>query len=670
VLGGAAFRAERVGACGFFEPPVEDGLTFDTAPWRAHAAPRCESDCDTAAMLADWHGYFGGAKDDAEWKKTLFDASADRLELEARTARGAKLKAALAYVALARRVEPSATLLRSDDRGASFTPPSAKLLDAARAGFKSAPDAFLAQRYAYQVVRILFYQREWRAAIAFFDQNAALLAKPSPYIAWQARWYVAGALKRAGSRARASLELARIHAGSSELARSAMNDFQPMEQGDWLQSLKLATTVRDKTLLWALVGDKQADGLTAAREIAKLDPRSDLLGELIVAELGRVEQIVSPLTEKPDPTSVAARDKGLGELNALATNLAATPGVDRPWLLELVLGHIAARRGQLADARAHLGKAIAGSREPRVADQARASLAIALARDWQINPQHEDEVARELAAIDPKFAPLPAVKGNVRLLLGNAYKVANRLVEAEYLRPGSIVRWHDAAFIKEMIARAQQTGGAWDRFLLDGPYDRTRLARELAFRYVLDGDFAAAQRVFSPAGDGPLGTDPFVMHIRDCHDCDHERYATAAWTRGNVIAKLVELAPKANGTGDAAAEAALSIGHVLYNVTWSGNARVMFDGTNQETRDASAALRWYKRAYELAKSRELKVKAAFMAAKAERAVMASKLDVYQSLGRSDIAKTWYPTVRKYADTKYYKEILGECGYFSEWAASH
>jgi hypothetical protein len=32
-----------------------------------------------------------------------------------------------------------------------------------------------------------------------------------------------------------------------------------------------------------------------------------------------------------------------------------------------------------------------------------------------------------------------------------------------------------------------------------------------------------------------------------------------------------------------------------------------------------------------------------------------------------IPKTWFPIVKSFADTKYYKEVLAECGHFRKWA---
>jgi hypothetical protein len=265
--------------------------------------------------------------------------------------------------------------------------------------------------------------------------------------------------------------------------------------------------------------------------------------------------------------------------------------------------------------------------------------------------------------------------------LAKAYAKAGRLVEAEFFVPGTVdpapeygkprktkPKWRDLAFIKEMAARHNKNATPWDKLVLDSSLDRGRLARELAFWYMLDGNFAEAQAASRSIGDSErLRTDPFVIHVIDCHDCDHAKYENAPWTRGTLIARLVELAKAAGGTGEPAAEASLAVGNAMYNVTWWGNARVVFSGTNQETSDASAAMRWYKRAYDLSKNREFKAKAAFLAAKAE---LGTKIgEPYGGYSDSGpYSDTWFPVVKSLADTKYYKEILRECGHYRDWLA--
>ena len=713
-----ALRGEQADACGggdwfgiteltTFDPKVLgessfDGLEYD--PFVSGYGGPC-TDCSTKAMLADWQGYLTSVTP-ADWEKVLVHSTEPELagiqqRLAGKTRTGPKgyeqsslwkapaakdkLIGALGFVQLVRRVEPFASFEAYDPDGnqRKTTAPPAELMATARNGLKiAASDPFLAQRYAFQALRIVFYQRDWSGVVAFFDKNTTVLAGPSADLAWRARHYLAGALARKGLKGRANLELARIHAGYPPLSGIAAQEFQPMEEVDWRESLKLARTTREKTELWRLVGIKK-DGVVAMQEILKLDPKSNLIGLLIVRELNHAEsRVTDAYGNKPDPKDLAAQKKAFATIEQIAVTQ-VTRGGDRPWLMDLVAGHIAAKRGDLVAARTRLQRAIAGRPgDVRVASQAKASLAVALVVNWKIDPQHESELAVAMNGLDPAYGRLSSVRTEVRGKLAKSYAKAGQLVDAEFLKPGSVdpvdprtgkvvgkPRWSEVTFIKEMIARTGRTATDFDRFVLKDSLTRPDLEQELALRYVVDGDFAAAAKTFqtTKATSEVLKTDPFAIRIVDCHDCDHARFEHAKWTHASFATRLAELELKARGGGETGAEAALVLGNALYNITWHGNARVVLEGSHHATRDASAALRWYKRAYELTKNRELKAKAAFLAAKSELGNLISKQDDTSDPGGLPIPATWFPIVKSFANTKYYKEVLKECGHFRDWA---
>ncbi|HVV86438.1 MAG TPA: hypothetical protein VHE35_25450 [Kofleriaceae bacterium] len=720
-MAGLALRDQRADACGWSAPTIEEVTTFDPLvsadptpesmqfdPYYAGFGGPC-ADCAHASQLSDWDGFLGGAVPRADWEKILYQASADDLRRIAgrvgspkapagkpgplplgldlahwKTAAKAKILAALDYVALARGTEA----LASEESSSVSPAEAARLLAAAKAGLKATREPFLAQRYAFQVVRVSFYQHDWGGVVDFFDKNSARLAGPSADLAARARYYAAGALRHGGNLARANLELARV-AADPDLVTVAAQDFQPMEETDWKAALRLAHDVHEQVALWRLIGLNQ-DGIVAAQEIAKLDPTSKVLGLLIVRELGKAEAHGDGYWSAPaDPAAEAARQKAYASLEAVTRTILAARGADRPWLLRLVLGHLAARRGDVATARTMLQTAVtARPGDVRVAAQAKASLAIALVMEGKLDAAHEDEIAKTMDAIDPGFSRREAVTHDVRTRLAAAYLKAGRIVDAEFLSPGSVdpvdpmtgapksatSKWFDPAFLRDMIARAAKNTNAFDHFVLEGSYTKQDLERELAMRQLLNGDFTGAAKTYAStdATSAQLGTDPFQTHVVDCHDCDHATYANAPWTHGSFVAHMADLARQASGKGDPAARAALDLGTGFYNLTWYGNARVVLDGTHQMTRDPKLAERWYKRAFDLASDRELKAKAAFYAAKAElgeQITAASPEDPYGELETLPVPTTWYPVLETLSDTAYYKEVLAECGTFQQWAST-
>jgi hypothetical protein len=237
--------------------------------------------------------------------------------------------------------------------------------------------------------------------------------------------------------------------------------------------------------------------------------------------------------------------------------------------------------------------------------------------------------------------------------------------------------WQSVPYLQEMIARTDQRTTEFDRFVLASSHVKEDLQRELAVRYALEGDFPGAKRVFetTQAQSDLLRTDPFVIHVVDCHDCDHEKFGDKAkWTHKNLVDRLIELDAIAKAGGDKGAQAALQLGNALYNITHNGNARSFTDGTHQDTSDARVAERYYKQVYEASGSRERKAEAAWLAAKAELGTLIAKEQNARPTDYVDAGgmhpKTWFPIFKKFSNTKYYKEVLAECGRFRTWVGAN
>jgi hypothetical protein len=686
-------------ACGWEESELEQITTFDSSigepadmslgydPATLGVGARCEP-CEQRALRDDWSGYLAGQVSAADWEPVLLDASvAEITALEASLASGRapaqlrpifeivqrqpkarqRISRALGYVKLAREVESVATLSPppSPPPAASGTQSLQARLRHASAVAAANKDAFLVQRYGFLRLRVTFYERRWDDVKRMVASMPELKA-PSDDIAFRARHYLAGALRRSGDVAGSNLELARIYAGSQVLAGRAASDFHPQEDADWQAALQQAGDTRTRALLWHLVG-LQLDGLTAAQQIVKLDPTSNLLALLVVRELAKTE--ASPNLPDPQKQSLA--------LEKLVVSIAGTPGADRPWLMNLVGGHLAAKRGDVATARRRLGDALAARPGDRkVSAQARASLALALAHQGKTDRKSLAELAETILTQDANFPNFSPVDQEVRASMAAAMARSGRTIDAEFLWPGAgrfpASAWQKPEFLKQMLARTKQTESAFDRFVLRSSHTRGGLELEMGIYLLLHDQFAAAEPWLAgqAASTLQLNANPFVTHIEDCVECDAGSGQSdgKAWTLPALIAELNRLRTRASKTGDDAARASLQLGTALYNLTLMGNARSPASGTHQASYDTSAALHWYQRAYTLARDRELKAKAAFLAAKAERGALiaADFANPRGSSGDLPVPTTWFPRVKTFADTAYHREVLAECGTYRAW----
>lgn len=687
-------------ACGWEESELSELTTFDPSvsgepgdmsldydPATLGVGARCEP-CEKRALQGDWSGYFAGQVSAADWEPVLLNASVVELNaLEASLASGPapaqlrpifeiaqrqpkarqRISRALGYVKLARAVESVATLSPT-----TTTPLAASATQSLQASLRRASavavankDAFLVQRYSFLQLRVTFYERRWDDVKRMVASMPGLKA-PSEDIAFRARHYLAGALRRSGDVAGANLELARIYAGSKVLAGRAASDFHPQEDADWQAALKQAGDTQTRALLWHMVG-LQSDGLAAAEEIVKLDPTSKLLALLVVRELAKTE--AAPNLPDPQKLSLA--------LEKLVVTVAGTPGADRPWLMNLVGGHLAAKRGDVAASRRRLGDALAARPgDQKVRAQARASLALALAHQGKTDRASLTQLAETMLTQDANFPNFNPLNQEVRASMAAAMGRAGRVIDAEFLWPGAgkfpASAWQKPEFLKQMLARTKQTESAFDRFVLQSTHTRGRLELEMGIYLLLHDQFAAAKPWLAgqAASTLELNANPFVTHIKDCVECDagSSQSDGKAWTLPALIAELNQLRTRANKTGNEAARASLELGTALYNLTLMGNARSPARETHQATYDTSAALRWYQRAYALAQDRELKAKAAFFAAKAERGALIAKDFANPRGGNGDlpIPTTWFPRVKTFADTAYHREVLAECGTYRAW----
>jgi hypothetical protein len=91
-------------------------------------------------------------------------------------------------------------------------------------------------------------------------------------------------------------------------------------------------------------------------------------------------------------------------------------------------------------------------------------------------------------------------------------------------------------------------------------------------------------------------------------------------------------------------------------------------------RRGPVAERYYKKVYDAAGSRELKAQAAWLAAKAELGTLIYKEqnahpNDFVDAGKM-IPKTWFSIFKRFSNTKYYKEVLAECGRFRNWVGGN
>jgi hypothetical protein len=176
--------------------------------------------------------------------------------------------------------------------------------------------------------------------------------------------------------------------------------------------------------------------------------------------------------------------------------------------------------------------------------------------------------------------------------------------------------------------------------------------------------------------------NPFKGGIQDCHDCDH---AEPQKTLYSPLQLLVIIKEKQNNlaVNKEIFSNAVLLGNAFYNITYFGNARHFYEGkingygleTYSRT-DCSIAKMYYQKALAAAKTDEQKAQCYYLLAKCERNeyyINKYKNNEYYWYWGNDedkinfLAWNGFKELKNnYSNTKFYQEVLQECGYFKTY----
>jgi len=179
--------------------------------------------------------------------------------------------------------------------------------------------------------------------------------------------------------------------------------------------------------------------------------------------------------------------------------------------------------------------------------------------------------------------------------------------------------------------------------------------------------------------------NPFNGKIKDCNDCDHTAKQSVKYSQLEFLYKVNEMKAKI-AAGEDVYSNALLVGNAFYNTSFFGNGRFFYyneiinEYGNSISNEHSKMLygmenvqKYYNIAKKAAADNEQKAKMAYMLAKTQRN------DFYYNKYFSTTTYWGYPdgpVVQKwqgfvdlktnYSDTKYYQDVIAECGYFRKY----
>lgn len=565
--------------------------------------------------------------------------------------------------------------------------------------FTQAKDAFLKQRYWFQLERSYFFNGPAQNALDLFEMNERSFEKNEMYYRTMA--YAAGACYKLNNFPKGSYYYSKVYDGCDALKTVAHWSFGLKEENEWKATLALCANNDEKATLWQMLGIFYTDEKRAIQEIYSLNPRSEKLNLLLTRAVNKQEQKFSAWDNDYTSKSLTfKKDTSTTELKALVTKIAQAGNTHQPYMWHIAAGYLNMLNGnfqQASTAYAAAEKKL--PKEKLVQWQLRLlKLVNTIASTAKADSKLENKILADLNWLqsikpqDETFRYNTAYQW-IKNTLADRYIKQKEIVKAVCFRnyPAFYTSNANIEAMKSFLNKANKTPY---ETLCASLYPLTThdLVEYQAIRLTYDDKLEEAiAKMESVPASAQLPGNPFNGRLQDCHDCDHEAPQKIKYTKLNLLKKMKEMEEKIK-TGSEVYSNAMLVANAFYNLTHYGNARAFYEGDITGTShyspfaidsvfrgfltDMKLATQYYTLALNAAKTAEQKAKCHYMLAKCERNQWYNqtfyKNSKYQYRGQGNgpdfLPWNGFKALKQqYANTQFYKEAIRECGYLRTYS---
>ncbi len=570
--------------------------------------------------------------------------------------------------------------------------------------FNSSSDKFLKNRYWFQTMKAYFYSSNNLKTLAFFEKTKQSVPKNTLY--YRALSYVAGIEYKQKNYAKSNYLYSQVFDKCPAMRVVAAYCFHPQEQSDWNASLAMAKTNQEKAALWAIQGyyknEKQA-----IEKIFELDPKSEHLDYLLTRLINNQETKISKDFSKN--TVLENKNTVKDSLNQSAllmvSKIAESSATAKPYLWNIASGYLETLNGNFAQADKKFVQAEEKMPKTTLAINQLRLLRFVnnLSKINKIDSNNEQTILKDLTWL---YTELPKTKEEVlryqnasswsKSYVSALYKSQKNNVMAElFVRDNNFYdnenNLHEMkAFLSKNNKSAIEKIGV--RIYNVRRNDINDYQAVLAtYANKIPEAIAFMQQADSIQNIKFYG-NPFNGNIKDCHDCEHAAFQKKKYSQLDFLNTIKTMQDNV-AKGDDVYTNSLLLGNAFYNITHFGNARLFYetniigfgsspyyfrDKIRKMITDCSVAKMYYQKAFEAAKTKEQKAKCIYLLAKCERNEYYNNQynpskDSWENqfeVERSQInflAWNGFKELKnKYSDTKYYQDVINECGYFKTY----
>lgn len=579
------------------------------------------------------------------------------------------------------------------------------LMERGRRQFFATTSDYIRLRYAFQIVRLAHYTRQFEKVLQLYDYYRPKIDNDPSIIEYWLLGHRAGALQALGRRAEAAYDYARIFLHCPSRRESALQSFQLQSDEEWRACYLLCRNDNERATLYALRAfQRNSRALEEMQAIYQLNPRSEYLEVLLAQELRKMEQQVLGQEWNPQRERNRQRFKvpqpGIPEyliaLQDFVTTSYREKQVAHPELWLLAQGYLEMLRGDYYAALATFQRTQDQLGNPALGEQLQIfALAARIGIIRTLNADTEADLASIM--LDERiFQNHPGFPKFLQDKLAWLYHRYQQPGKEFLLRhPMAALRANpQEALLDDLISLMRRPKltrmeiALWRRQAESPSADDLVALKATMYldQHRLEDALKEFKKIGRTSWDNYQQFDPFVERLNDCINCPI-RDTAELLNRGEIMEKLQDLEYKAIANQQVGALYFYRIGLAYYNMSYFGHAWPMMDNFrsgasllrrksasdpsvipdtrfafgNREHFDCSKALAYFDLARRLALEPELAAKATFMAARCEQNAY-----FWQRSARTYTYFTLLKT--QYANTQFYQRAIRECKYFAAFAA--
>lgn len=587
----------------------------------------------------------------------------------------------------------------------------------------SQKDDFFKNRMWFQVVRSKFYSNDRGSVITFFNETQKDQPKNNLY--YQALSYVGGAYKNLKNYEKANITFAQVFNQCKPMMTSALFDYKPLDAATFKASLNQAPNQSSKEAMYALQG-YYTNEFSGMQELYKLNPNSPHIDFLLSRWVNINEQSINIYNEyeKLDIDAKKVKKELKDKVNAnelkWINEVANDSKVHNPYIWKATAAYFNSLVGDYSKADNLLKQAHTLSQNANQKGQVRSlRLLNNLLSVDQIDLKAEGKLIEDVNWLfydtDNTNYDYYTTKNRVGYLqsftkkyISSLYKKQGDGLMAELTYPikGFYKDQKQSNTMEKLLLSSQRS--AWqDIFVGIYPYKLADIYESrgiyLFYQDKIDEAIVEFEKItpFESRAynwekeayeiqmvdykTAELPGNPFNGKIKDCNDCDHAAKQSIKYSQLNFLQKIKEMKAKI-AAGEDVYSNALLVGNAFYNASYFGNARAFYYNNiineygNSISDEHSKMLygmenvqKYYNIAKKAAADNEQKAKMAYMLAKTQRNDFYYNkyfsTTTYWGYPDGPVVQKWQGFVdlkNSYSDTKYYQDVIAECGYFRKY----